>query len=143
MGKIDYSALPLAKPGPKRKPDSGRTQHNSTLKSYKALAPVGKNEERQEEKYGPQCEACRNIGVCSACGSRERCDPHHEPPVSLGGLDFDATPLCRTCHDERGNTTARKFWRKYRTDPEDVKAAVRAWMAAGCPQGELPFGGRR
>ena len=130
------------RPAREPKPEKPRAW-NSTLAPGKGLSPVGKNEARRDEVDGPQAEACRIIGVCCACGTATGCDPHHEPPVSLGGLDKDTVPLCRTCHDRRHATTARSFWRSVGLAAETVKEAVRDWMAAGYPQGSRPFGGAR
>lgn len=89
---------------------------------------------------GPQADACRIMGVCCACGKDRPTEPHHEPPVSLGGTVNDTVPMCRPCHDEREGTTARAFWKRLQLDPEDVKLAVRDWLAAGCPKHAKPFG---
>lgn len=41
-------------------------------------------------------------------------DPHHVRPVSLGGSDFSAIPLCRTHHDAANNRI--EFEHKYHID---------------------------
>ena len=43
----------------------------------------------------------RAEGRCRNCGSRDRLDPAHTIPRSLGGknLPESVIPLCRRCHD--------------------------------------------
>lgn len=43
---------------------------------------------------------------CVACGSCKWVDPAHFGPhgVSTKADDFDALPLCRTCHNEQGKS---------------------------------------
>lgn len=140
----DLASVPGAVPKPsgKRAKAEGRTSFNSTLKSYTRLSPVSKKREANEaEIFGPQAEACRMLSCC-ACGKPPPSDPHHEPTVARGGLDHDTTPLCRTCHDD-AQPNGRKFWRRVGLDPRDVQQAVRDWMAAGYPQGSMPFAGRK
>lgn len=42
-----------------------------------------------------------NEGRCRNCGSRQRLDPAHTIPRSLGGGSHadSVIPLCRSCHD--------------------------------------------
>jgi hypothetical protein len=140
---IDYSVLGIPKPsGKKRKP----LRVTGTLRTYKPLSP--RNEERHaarhEELFGEQAAACRTL-PCAACGwtpgAFQQCDPHHEPPVSLGGTDRDAVPLGPSparegrgwgcgCHEKRHETTAEEFWSDVCLDPEDVKEGVREWMSS-------------
>lgn len=137
MPRIDYGALDglpgaVKKGQRKQRPIIGE---RNNLPIRKRLAP--RNEERHAYRhgitFGAQADACRKM-PCAACGmvprKGEQSDPHHEPPVSLGGLDPDTVPLCRACHDRRGNTTAEAFWLAVGLDPEDVKQAVRDWMGS-------------
>lgn len=130
LAPVDYTALGVPKGTRKKREPIGQ---QGTLKVYKRLAP--RNEERHAhqhaQQFGEQAEACRAM-PCAACGwtsgPGQRCDPHHEPPVSLGGLDADTVPLCRPCHDARHATTDAAFWSAVGLDPEDAKDAVRVWM---------------
>ena len=97
---------------------------------------------RPEEIDGVQCQACRLIRVCCCCGREGDTQPHHEPNVSLGGVDGDAVPLLFECHRRRHDIGANRFWNESRMSPEFAKAAMRDWMAAGCPAGALTWGKR-
>lgn len=142
----DYDALAEAggipKPAGKRKSGTGRETFGSTLQTYARLSPVGKNAERREEKFGEQCEACRML-PCVFCGAPAPSDPCHSPRVSQGGIDSDAVPGCRSCHDQMDSMPHSRWWRKVGLNPQDVKDAVRSWMDAGYPRGAVPFEGRR
>lgn len=141
----DYTGLPLAKPGAKRREQEGRTQFNSTLKSYSTLRArsplkaVGANEERREAVDGEQSEACRMLPCC-LCGADAPSDPMHTPPRTQGGLDYDTIPGCRDCHNRLDSMRHSRFWRREGIDPADLKQAVRDWMNAGYPQGLKPWG---
>jgi hypothetical protein len=94
---------------------------------------------RPEDVDGAQCEAARLIKVCCCCGQEGATEPHHEPPVSQGGLDTDAVPLLVLCHRRRHDVGARKFWRDAQMDPDAAKEALRDWMNAGYPQAHKPW----
>ncbi len=69
-------------------------------KKRKALAPRGrKYNERRAKNFGPKAVFVRQL-PCLVCG-RVPSDPHHEPPLSLGGDARGLCPLCRACHDYR------------------------------------------
>lgn len=147
MKRDGYDALSEApgailKPRAKRDRSEGREQFNSTLRSYatlKAKKPLASGVGRPEDVDGPQCEAARMVACC-ICGAPPPSDPHHYPKVSHGGLDSDATPLCRQHHDEAEAIPGSRFWRKYKVVPREVQESLRAWMAAGYPQGGRPWG---
>lgn len=86
---------------------------------------------RRAAQFGDQAERCRRLPCC-VCG-RYPADPHHEPPLSLGGKDEDTVPLCRKCHrnrhDHAGPVIA--WWSQFDIDPEHVKRLVRE--ARGIP----------
>ena len=145
----DYDALAaaggLAKPTGRRKPDEGREQHNSTLRAFVPMKRV--NEERRaelrERQFGPQAQACRDIRVCGHCGEKGITVPHHHHSCGSGGEDRDTLPLLPTCHSRLHTIGPVRFWMEAGVDPDDVLDCMREWVAAGCPQGAMPFGGRK
>jgi hypothetical protein len=134
----------IPKPRAKRDRAEGRTTPGSSLRSYSTLkqssAPLA-HHGRPEEVDGEQCEACRLLPCC-ICGAPPPSVPHHFPKVSHGGLDRDATPMCSVHHEETEAIPGMRFWRKHGVDPRAVQEAVRDWMNAGWPQGNMPWGKR-
>jgi hypothetical protein len=126
---IDWDAIGAA--GGLSKPQRVRRQ-----KAGKPRKPVAKvNDERREERRevtrGPQWEACHGLNCC-ACGAEPNpiTEAHHEPPTSRGGEDADCVPLCTPCHVRRHTIGERSFWGELDLNPEDMKDAVRAYMAS-------------
>ena len=58
-----------------------------------------KYNERRAKNFGPKAVFVRRM-ECLVCGKIPS-DPHHEPPLSLGGDARGLCPLCRACHDYR------------------------------------------
>jgi hypothetical protein len=143
----DLASVPGAVPKPsgKRKPEDGREQHNSTLRSYTTLKPV--NQERRaalkDLQFGVQAQACRDIGVCCHCGKVGVTIPHHDLSTGAGGRDEDTLPLQDSCHRRLHQIGDVRFWREAGIEPLVAVEAMRDWVAAGCPQGSTPFGGER
>ena len=74
------------------------------------------------EAFGIQAELCRRTR-CFACSSWPA-EPHHEPPLKMGGVgadDSDTIPLCRKCHDRRHDEGLSAL----AVDPEAAKAEMR------------------
>ncbi|HEY7770481.1 hypothetical protein, partial [Longimicrobium sp.] len=112
-----------------------RAEKHAAPKKRAKLNP--RNDERAAEKrvvkFGPQADACRSL-PCIGCGqdATPDCptDPHHEPQDST---DADTVPLCRACHTRRHAVGPVTFWAELGVDPEEIKQAVRDWMANPCP----------
>lgn len=131
---IDYSVLSDAKQGPKRDKSKGRRVANSTLFVYVNLAPT--NDARaaaaRAEDFGPQSAACLKL-ACLRCARPDASMPHHEPPRSRGGTDFDALPLCDIlrlygvpgCHQLRHSQGEVTFWSEMHMTPDEAKEHVR------------------
>lgn len=134
--KVDYSASAIPKPG-KREREPKKPKARKPMRRWNPE----RVEERKEVTDGPQSDACRAIGVCCCCGRAGMTVPHHEPPRSVGGIDADTLPLLNQCHGRRHQQGPLTFWRQVGLDPEDLKAGMRAWVSAGCPNGTRPFGG--
>jgi hypothetical protein len=143
---IDWSALEeapgaLQKPRGKRDKAKGRTAPGSTLRTYATLKQVNRERvaETRAKAFGAQAQACRDIGICGCCGREGYTIPHHHTSRGAGGEDRDTLPLLQDpCHlrlHQRGSLT---FWSEAGVDPDDLVDAMRVWVAAGCPQSQLP-----
>ncbi len=55
-----------------------------------------KYKEKRERDFGVKARWVTGL-PCVVCGICQ-CDPHHEPPRSLGGTAKDLVPLCREHH---------------------------------------------
>ena len=56
-----------------------------------------KYNERRAKNFGPKAVFVRRM-ECLVCRKLPMSDPHHEPPLSLGGNAKGLVPLCRVCH---------------------------------------------
>ena len=120
-----------------------KAKHVRASKGQKKRTAVNKKnsprlEERRAEEFGPQAQACRDIGICCCCGTEGPTDPHHLKTRGAGGKDRDTIPLARACHRRLHATGPLRFWQEAAIDPEDVRMGMEEWVAAGCPRGQAP-----
>jgi hypothetical protein len=83
---------------------------------------------RRAAAFGKQAETCRLLPCC-VC-KQHPSEPHHEPPRSVGGLDRDCLPLCRSDHERRHREGRESFWSRVGIDPQEVLARVREMTAS-------------
>lgn len=129
MGWPDFNDS-LAIPKPTR---PGRARKQLVRTASVRRANPQRQAERKAVTRGPQWDACHDL-PCVSCGqspTKERpTEAHHEPPVARGGVDADCVPLCPDCHTRRHTVGEVTFWHDLALGPDDVKDAVRAWMAS-------------
>lgn len=73
-----------------------------------------KSAEKRERDFGERAVAVRRL-LCVVCGATP-CDPHHEPPRSLGGTSKDLVPLCHRHHLVRHQIGPTRFTERYHVD---------------------------
>lgn len=135
---IDYSDLddiPGTIPKPKKR--------EKKPKEPKPRKPLPKRNERRAkethaEAYGPQSEACRAIGICCCCGRTGKTEPHHLKTVRAGGTDEWTVPMLHECHMRAHSRGRITFWAEVGINPLEIRDGMREWVAAGCPQHQLP-----
>ncbi len=91
-------------------------RNKSRLKRTR-LKPRGKNYEKLRIKnFGIKGNWIK-LQPCDVCGQRyPNSDPHHDPPISLGGKKKDLLPLCRRHHMVRHDIGPTRFNVRYKTN---------------------------
>ena len=86
------------------------------LRRRTRLAPLNRQRRARLMKraFAEQAQLCRSM-PCLVCW-HSPCDPHHEPPRSVGGRDCDTVPLCREHHDARHRLGKAEFERRTGVD---------------------------
>lgn len=102
------------------------------------------SERRVRERY-PMAVCFKVRGeVCCHCGQPGATIPHHDLSTGAGGRDEDTIPLLQDpCHLRLHQLGDVQFWQEAGIEPLVAVEAMRDWVAAGCPQGQMPFSGRK
>lgn len=112
----------------------------SPLRRAKPLARVNvqRRAKRRALAFAEQARTCRHL-PCLVCSSgwwsypawvssaikgiraryedwEVRCEPHHEPPRSCGGIDRHTVPLCTRHHRQRHDIGEAAFCREHNVD---------------------------
>lgn len=73
-----------------------------------------KYSQHRKGRFGPKAIDVRRM-PCLVCGTTPS-DPHHEPPISLGGTSKGLVPLCRRHHNVRHQIGPVRFNDRYGLD---------------------------
>ncbi len=83
-----------------------------------------KHAQHQRERFGAKAVDVRRM-PCLVCGVTPS-DPHHEPPISLGGASKGLVPLCRRHHNVRHQIGPTRFNERYGVDLVAEAARIEA-----------------
>lgn len=146
MKRSDYDALEeipgaILKPRSKRNKSEGRQAPGSSLTTYAKLKPrnEARHAEQHAESFGPQAQACREIGICCCCGKEGQTEPHHYISRGAGGRDEHCVPMLHEHHMIGHAKGWDTFWRGVGIDPAEVAYGMAEWVKAGRPRGNRPW----